>query len=58
MNGSAVARAEAEAADALADIARAARSAMTTLADAHAHRARLGRAGPAAARRIADAALT
>lgn len=56
---SAVARAEAEAADALADIARAARSAMTTLAGvAHAHRVGSAELALAAARRIADAALT
>jgi flagellar assembly protein FliH len=56
---SAVARAEAEAADALADIARAARSAMTALAAvAHAHRVGAAELAMAAARRIADAALT
>ncbi len=55
---SAVARAEADAADALADIASAARSAMTALAGV-AHEHRVGSAGLAlaAARCIADAAL-
>lgn len=56
---SAVAQAEGQAADALADIARAARSAMTALAAvAHEHRVGTAELALAAARRIADAALS
>jgi flagellar assembly protein FliH len=56
---SAIAQAEAAAADALADIARAARSAMSALAAvAHDHRTGSAELAMAAARRIADAALT
>lgn len=56
---SAVAQAEAQAADALADIARGARSALTALAAvAHEHRTGSAELALAAARRIADAALS
>lgn len=55
---SAIAQAEAQAADALADIARAARSAMSALAGvAHEHRVGSANLAMAAARGIADAAL-
>lgn len=55
---SAVAQAEAQAADALADIAAAARTALTALAGvAHEHRTGAADLALAAARRIADAAL-
>lgn len=56
---SGVVRAETEIADALADIARAARQAMSALAGvAHEHRVGSAELALAAARRIADAALT
>jgi flagellar assembly protein FliH len=56
---SAIARAEAAAADALADIARATRSALTALQGvAHGHRVSSAQLALAAARRIADAALS
>lgn len=56
---SAVAQAEGQAADALADIARASRSALTALAAvAHEHRVGTAELALAAARRIADAALS
>lgn len=55
---SAVAQAEARAADALADIARAARAALSALQGvAHEHRVGSAQLALAAARRIADAAL-
>lgn len=55
---SAIAQAEGQAADALADIARAARSAMSALAGvAHEHRVGSANLALAAARSIADAAL-
>lgn len=55
---SAVAQAEAQAADALADIARAARAALSALQGvAHEHRVGSAQLALAAARRIADAAL-